>query len=870
MTRNHRFPELKGLLLLAALVVPGTLAPRGAPAQEAAADTVRVSSWLVLGPVATPLPAFHEAEERGFEAGDLLGARTLDVGDPWPEAGAPVPWPGGRSPSWRARSAGERGLTLRRPDSGLGHAFLAAFVETDRFLKTDLALRTGDLARVALDGEQVAERAEPGEEGTPITASLELTPGKHLVTVEAVTGAAGDEDAWRVQAALVPGSPDARLRISTTPTRPVRVSDLLDTEEAADVQASPDGELAALTLQQPAVPSEDRESWLEIRRTTDGEVARSFRGIGDVSGFRWGPEDGLFAYVSRADEKATLWVSRMDGGVEPVLEDVEHFGDYRWLPDGSGFVYSVSVEGETTHEEAKRLRGLRDRWAGWRDRSHLYRVDRDGGARQRLTSGPETTSLHDVSPDGERILFSRSRFVEERPFNETELWELELSSLESSRLLTYIGGGGAVYGPAGQRILLTAGPSAFGGVGSVLPDTVIPNDYDNQAFIYRREDGHVEPVSRDFRPAVGQVVWSGADGMIYLVAQDSVYSRLFRYDPGAGTYRRIQTGVEVLESVSLARNAPVAVYSGSGAGTPPRVLATSLEETGEPRLLAVPGEERWAQVEQPRVEDWSFRARGDTISGRIYYPPDFDSDQTYPLIVYYYGGTVPVSRNFGGRYPKELWAGLGYVVFVPQPSGATGFGQEFSARHVNDWGQRVAGEIVTGAERLLSEKDFLDPERVGCIGASFGGFMTMQLLTKTDLFAGCVAHAGISSISSYWGEGWWGYAYSAMATAGSYPWNRPDIYVERSPLFSADRITTPLLLLHGTADTNVPPGESEQLYTALEVLGREVEYVRILGENHQIFSYPKRVLWTNTIVAWFERTLKDRDGWWDHLWPESD
>ncbi len=202
-----------------------------------------------------------------------------------------------------------------------------------------------------------------------------------------------------------------------------------------------------------------------------------------------------------------------------------------------------------------------------------------------------------------------------------------------------------------------------------------------------------------------------------------------------------------------------------------------------------------------------------------------------------------------------------------QPSGSVGFGQEFSALHVNDWGEIVADDIITGVEYFLKLHSFVDPKRVGCIGASYGGFMTMRLLTETDLFATAVAHAGISSLAGYWGEGYWGYLYSAVATANSFPWNRKDIYVDASPLYSADKITTPLLLLHGTDDTNVPPGESYQLYTSLKLLGRDVELVTVKGENHHILTFDKRLKWSKTIIAWFDKYLKDEPAWWKALYP---
>jgi len=145
----------------------------------------------------------------------------------------------------------------------------------------------------------------------------------------------------------------------------------------------------------------------------------------------------------------------------------------------------------------------------------------------------------------------------------------------------------------------------------------------------------------------------------------------------------------------------------------------------------------------------------------------------------------------------------------------------------------------------------------------------MIIQTRTNLFSAAVTHAGISSISSYWGEGYYGYEYSAYAAANSYPWNRKDIFINQSALFNADKITTPMLLLHGSKDTNVPPGESTQLFTALKILGREVEYIQILDQGHHIMTYTKRKIWTRTIMAWFDRWLKNQPGWWYYLYPNN-
>ena len=119
-----------------------------------------------------------------------------------------------------------------------------------------------------------------------------------------------------------------------------------------------------------------------------------------------------------------------------------------------------------------------------------------------------------------------------------------------------------------------------------------------------------------------------------------------------------------------------------------------------------------------------------------------------------------------------------------------------------------------------------------------------------------------------WGQGTWGIGYSTVASTDSYPWNNPDLYAKHSPLFRADKIHTPLLLTHGTSDTNVPFGESVQLYNALKILGRPVEMIRVYGEDHHVMELHRRQIWMRSMMAWFQKWLKDDPTWWDDMYPE--
>jgi dipeptidyl aminopeptidase/acylaminoacyl peptidase len=293
-------------------------------------------------------------------------------------------------------------------------------------------------------------------------------------------------------------------------------------------------------------------------------------------------------------------------------------------------------------------------------------------------------------------------------------------------------------------------------------------------------------------------------------------------------------------------------------------------KSGKSGITFFNGAEALGDAEIGTCEDWNFtNSRGDTVYGRLYLPKDFDATKKYPMIVYYYGGCSPVSRYFESPYAPQYWNSLGYVAYIIEPSGATGFGQEWASRHVNTAGRGPAEDIIEGTKKICEAHPYINKEKIGCMGASYGGFMTQYLQTQTDIFAAAVSHAGIANHTSYWGQGYWGYNYSEVSMANSYPWSHRQLYVDQSPLFNADKIHTPLLLLHGDADTNVPLVESLQMFTALKLLGREVALVQVKGENHHILEYSKKEKWLATQMAWFQKWLKDDASWWDALYPKK-
>lgn len=851
-----------------------------------AAEKIVIPQWLSTPAVPVQLPAFHEEENtRGeaFSPRRLLMFEHLDLHDLYPEEGMSFTWPGSGRHTWEVFPGDENGY-VHIPGATPGEwqaAWLATYIRADRFMHTKLEISSPYLFELWVNGERKGTKSSvetAGETMGRISQELKLPRGNHLVIIKALKPAEEQEEGkenaeWQVRATLGLEEPFAvnELQPHVSPANTKNIMHIMDGVKVTGLSASPDGRMMAVRYRQSLPPSDQSENWTEIRRSADGQLLHSFRHA-RVSRLNWLPATNAVSYTTVRDGKTSIHYHHMETGEQRLIaRDIERLGMLRWAPDESFIIYSVNEPGEGTGDDMRHILGMRDRVPGFRDRSFLYKLDMTTGGRTRLTHGHLTTALMDISPDGRFLLFSQSRpDYQERPYGKQDVFLLHLGSLQVDTLLADQRWGiSARFSPDGSRLLATGGPSAFDGAGTATPPDLIPNNYDTQAYIYHLGSGEVECITLDFDPSVSSVHWQASDGNIYIQATEQDRMRIFRYEPNRKRFTRLETGVDFASGMGFANRAHTMTFVGNQVNRPPKAYVMDLRNQ---RVSVVEDteSENYRHVRFGEVHDWDFVASsGVKVTGRYYLPPDFDPEKKYPVIVYYYGGMSPVSRSFGGRYPFNLWAGHGYVVYVLQPSGAIGFGQEFAAAHVNNWGITVADEIIEGTQRFLEAHPFTDASRVGCAGASYGGFMTMLLMTRTDMFAAAISHAGISSISSYWGTGFWGYGYSAEATANSFPWNNKDIYVGQSPLFHADRIHTPLLLITGDSDTNVPPGESMQLYTALKILGRPVELVLVKGEDHHIVTYGKRILWHNTLMAWWDKYLKDQPEWWQEQYPEK-
>ena len=513
-----------------------------------------------------------------------------------------------------------------------------------------------------------------------------------------------------------------------------------------------------------------------------------------------------------------------------------------------------------------------DRQPRWRDRSYLSVYDIKTGLKQQLTFGYNGHWLSDIRFDGKKVLLQKSESrLTERPTSVTSFYELDLETLQMDTLVNRDGFVSQIsYSPDGQKVLIKGSPECLGGIGNVVPQGMTPSMVDEQLYVMTLADKKIEPLTKDFDGMVATALWSGVDNKIYFTAEKGDSCSLFQLDPKTVKIQMLQQPAECVGRFSLASRASLLAFSGESNNRSWELFTMEVGKKVKPaKVLEDLNAKLYADVEISGAEAWVCKnSIGDDVHCRYYLPNNFDANAQYPMIVYYYGGCSGTMRNFEFPYPWTIWAAQGYVVLVVNPSGATGYGQEWAARHVNTAGEDPARDIIEATNTFCDTHSFVNRKKLGCIGASYGGFMTQYLQTVTDIFCCAVSHAGISDHTTYWGYGYWGYNYSEVSMANSYPWTRKDLYVDHSPIYNADKIKSSMLFLHGTDDTNVPYNNSVQMYTALKLLGKDVAMVSIKGENHGIRKPNRRRLWHNVTMAWFARCLKDDPTWWEDLYPK--
>lgn len=796
---------------------------------SAGAKDREVKTFRYAGPFAVQRPVFVDEKDVNGKAYDAASLLSIPV-------------------DLRQASRGTTVTAIPAGDKTQALHLLAFGLEATGDTKVAVHVTGLKQAKLFLDGTAIYDGAKTA-----------LTAGSHEVTVKYLTGT---KDAVKKPRVTFDADDDASVSLRTATTRSLTLHDIMDGRRPSTATLSPSGRYLITAYYTTAVGGKTTWTW----RLTDLKTRRTLHEGSQL--IYWMPTSDTYYYIDKGDHGNRLTTVDPATGTTTLLAEGFPDGDVTVAPSLDWLLITEQTEIPRKDKDVLSITEPDDRQPTWRQRATLVRYDIRTGVAQPLTFGYHPLYATDISRDGRYLLYtvSHSRLTE-RPTTLSSIYRLDMQTLDTLCLVRDDGFiAEAQFSPDGTQIAVKGSPEALGGIGRNLPEGMIPSMYDYQLYTIDIATGKAKALTRTFDPSIENFAWSAADGMIYATALDRDYVHLYRLDPATGAITQLPVKEDVVARFALADHAPLLAYTGEGATNSYRVYTLDTR-SAQSTLVDDCSATLLKDVEVATCEPFNILShRGDTVYARYYLPYNFDPAKRYPMIVTYYGGCSPTSRNFEGSYPPQLYCSLGYVTLVVNPSGAAGFGQEYAARHVNTAGDFVADDIIEATRAFCRSHAFVDSTKIGCIGASYGGFMTQYLQTKTDLFAAAISHAGISDHTSYWGGGYWGYTYSEVSMAKSYPWTRPDLYVGHSPLYNVDKIHTPILFLHGTADNNVPTLESIQMFNALKLLGRETALILVKGEDHWVLDYQKRIRWQNAINAWFQKWLKGDSKWWEEIY----
>ena len=657
--------------------------------------------------------------------------------------------------------------------------------------------------------------------------------------------------------------------MSTPARRPMVPEDLLRIRFVGDPQISPDGRRIAFVV---TTLSDTRDEYLSTIWTVDvdGGEARPFtRGPRRDTTPRWSPDGRRLAFVSERERKSKgqLYVMPADGGEALRLtEQRQGVANPVWSPDSVRLAFVARVGGWAEPEdEEERQRSkpprtidvLKYRYNGigfiYDRPRHVFVVGADGGPARQVTEGLFDHQSPTWSPDGRSLAFVSARHPERDEDGAADVWIASAEGGEPRRLTSTAGPvSSAAFAPHGRTVayLGHAYPREVSRHSRVH---VVPVDGGPAVCLTASLDRNCEPL---FGGGAGPL-WLGASDALLFGVEDHGDMPLYRVAAAGGAPpARVLGGTRQVTGVSVSADATRIAFCGTDVVSPAEVFVCRADGTGERQLTDLNRDWK-AEVALARPERFRFERAGFTVDGWVMPPAGFEPGRRYPSLLNVHGG--PASQ-YGHRFFDEfqVYAGAGYAVVYLNPRGSRGYDEAFARAVVGDWGGGDYADVMAGLDEALRRYSFLDAERLGVMGGSYGGFMTSWIVGHTDRFRAACSERAVNALWSMFGTSDIGHAFQEAHAEGRSPWDDLKWYLEHSPLSYARNIRTPLLILHSEDDLRCPIEQAEQLFVALKKLHRTVRFVRFPDEDHELSRSGRvrhRLARFRILLEWFAEHL---------------
>jgi dipeptidyl aminopeptidase/acylaminoacyl peptidase len=548
-----------------------------------------------------------------------------------------------------------------------------------------------------------------------------------------------------------------------------------------------------------------------------------------------------------------IYVLALNGGEARRVSNLKNgVNNFQWSPDGTRFAVITRTGPSDTRAPSSDVRhytytSYKFNDTGWFDdkRAHIWVVDFASGAAHQITSGQDwNDSDPQWSPDSTRIAFVSDRTG--KAFEESRNTDVWVVRADGAGALTKISDheesdDSPRWSPDGRTI-------AFLG-------QVRERDHP-KIYLAPSTGGAPSRLAADGLDLIpSNLKWAEQGRALFFEAGVKGETHLFRVDAASRALRQVTTGARAVRSVDINRQSGRMVYTANDFKNLDDLYTADITGRNERRLTRL-NERLWSQLRLQDVERLTYKGADDwDIDGFLVRPLNWREGQKYPMVLSIHGGPAAM-YGVDWFHEFQVYAARGWAVFYTNPRGSTGYGQRFERGIVGEWGGKDYVDVMKGVEAVLQRNPWIDRERLGVTGGSYGGYLTNWIVGHTDIFKAAVTLRSVTNFIS--DEGTRDGAYGHTPDFGGDLFERFDLYWERSPLKYAKNVKTPILILHSDNDLRVPLEQGEQWFRALKHFGAPAEFVIFPRENHNLTrtGEPKHLVESlNWQIYWFDKYL---------------
>jgi dipeptidyl aminopeptidase/acylaminoacyl peptidase len=637
--------------------------------------------------------------------------------------------------------------------------------------------------------------------------------------------------------------------------------DLMKIQRISDPQVSPNGKWIAYAVSTPDLDSNKMVSHIWRAPLAGGEPQQLTREEASDSHPRWSPDSKSIAFMSSRNGEEQIWMVPAGGGEAHQVTHIATGADgVTWAADSSTLLFTSEVypdcsdaacnkrrldEAESSKVKARVIDRLFFRhWDHWLNGkiTHLFAVSAQGGEPRDLTPGPDGYA---ISPDGKEVCYTSNHSQPPSSVAWTTNNDLFLVS----------SGGGVAKNITASNPGSDAAPQYSPNGRYIAYTSQADNGYESSLFrlrVYDRKTGRIKDLTTGFDQWVLSFTWAPNSDTLYFIAPEGIGQPIFRTSVSHPQVVKVLGGYN--DALSVAPEGGRLIFTHQSLTQPPEIY-TAPTSGGALTQLTHMNAAVIAEIEMnPGDSVKTPGAQGAQIENILVKPPSFDPNKKYPGLMLIHGGPQGAwTDSWFYRWNAELFASFGYVVMMTNFHGSIGYGQPFTAEISGDWGGAPYEDLMKATD-YLERLPYVDKDRVGAAGASYGGYMINWIEGHTDRFKVLVSHDGVFDLRSMYGETeelW----FPEWELKGV-PWKNPALYEKWSPSYYIQNAKTPMLIIQGIRDYRVPEGQAFQLFTSLQRQGVSSKLVYLEQEGHLVLKPLDSRFWYKTVQEWLARYLK--------------